>query len=82
MACAVVVEPLIDRQLTPVMRAEGVLRLILNVSLYVGMSVLEDGKYVRVTVFEDGEKRFITFRVSLGIPCPVARPDARSRLVT
>lgn len=50
--------------LFPVMRAEGVLRLILNVSLYVGMSCLEDGKHVRLTVFEDGEKRFITLRVS------------------
>lgn len=48
----------------PVMRAEGVLRLILNVSLYVGMACLEDGKHVRSTVFEDNEKRFITFRVS------------------
>ncbi|ORY21251.1 hypothetical protein BCR39DRAFT_508438 [Naematelia encephala] len=45
-----------------VMRAEGVLRLILNVSLYVGMSCLEDGKHVRTTVFEEGEKRFITLR--------------------
>jgi Ran-binding protein 3 len=47
-----------------VMRAEGVLRLILNVSLYVGMSCLEDGKHVRLTVFEDGERRFVTLRVS------------------
>lgn len=47
------------------MRAEGVLRLILNVSLYVGMACLEDGKHVRATVFEENEKRFITFRVSL-----------------
>lgn len=48
----------------PVMRAEGVLRLILNVSLYVGMTVLEDGKHVRSTVFEDKERRLVTFRVS------------------
>ena len=47
-----------------VMRAEGVLRLILNVSLYVGMSCLEDGKHVRLTVFEDGVRRLVTFRVS------------------
>jgi Ran-binding protein 3 len=47
-----------------VMRAEGVLRLILNVSLYVGMSVLEDGKHVRSTVFEEKERRLVTFRVS------------------
>jgi hypothetical protein len=46
------------------MRAEGVLRLILNVSLYVGMTCMEDGKHVRMTVFENGEKRFVTFRVS------------------
>jgi Ran-binding protein 3 len=46
------------------MRAEGVLRLILNVSLYVGMTCLEDGKHVRMTVFEDSERRLITFRVS------------------
>ncbi len=45
------------------MRAEGVLRLILNVSLYAGMACLEDGKYVRTTVFENNERRFITFRV-------------------
>lgn len=45
------------------MRAEGVLRLILNVSLYVGMSCLEDGKHVRMTVFEGKQRQFITFRV-------------------
>lgn len=47
-----------------VMRADGVLRLILNVSLYPGMSCLEDGKHVRMTVFEEGERRLITLRVS------------------
>ena len=46
------------------MRAEGVLRLILNISLYAGMACLEDGKYVRTTVFEDKERRFITFKVN------------------
>ncbi|GFZ51621.1 hypothetical protein JCM24511_09388 [Saitozyma sp. JCM 24511] len=45
-----------------VMRAEGVLRLVLNVSLYVGMTCLEDGKHVRMTVFEDNERRLITLR--------------------
>lgn len=45
------------------MRAEGVLRLILNVSLYAGQTCLEDGKHVRTTVFEEGERRFVTFRV-------------------
>ena len=45
------------------------LRLILNVSLYVGMTCLEDGKHVRMTVFEDGEKRFVTFRVSFATEC-------------
>ena len=54
-----------------VMRAEGVLRLILNVNLYAGMACLEDGKYVRTTVFEENERRFITFRVS------VLRPTTR-----
>ena len=48
------------------MRAEGVLRLMLNVSLYVGMTLIEDGKHVRSTVFEDGERRLVTFRV-----CPL-----------
>jgi len=59
------------------MRAEGVLRLMLNVSLYVGMTLIEDGKHVRSTVFEDGERRLVTFRVStflvsssLSIPSP------------
>lgn len=45
------------------MRAEGVLRVILNASLYVGMTCLEDGKHVRTTVFEGKERRHITFRV-------------------
>jgi Ran-binding protein 3 len=49
------------------MRADGVLRLILNVSLYAGMNCLEDGKHVRMTVFEEGERRLITLRVSLYI---------------
>lgn len=46
------------------MRAEGVLRVILNASLYVGMTCLEDGKHVRTTVFEGKERTFITIRVS------------------
>lgn len=46
------------------------LRLILNVSLYVGMSCLEDGKHIRSTVFEDGEKRLITISVSMRLPIP------------
>lgn len=50
-----------------VMRAEGVLRLVLNVSLYVGMTCLEDGKHVRMTVFEDNERRLITLRVGLSV---------------
>jgi Ran-binding protein 3 len=49
------------------MRAEGVLRLVLNVSLYVGMTCLEDGKHVRMTVFEDNERRLITLRVGLSV---------------
>ncbi|WOO84749.1 Brefeldin A resistance protein [Vanrija pseudolonga] len=47
-----------------VMRADGVLRVILNASLYVGMTCLEDGKHVRTTVFEGGERRFITIRTA------------------
>ncbi|KAL1407025.1 hypothetical protein Q8F55_006438 [Vanrija albida] len=47
-----------------VMRADGVLRVILNSSLYVGMTCLEDGKHVRTTVFEGGERRFITIRTA------------------
>ncbi len=46
-----------------VMRADGVLRVILNTALYVGMSCLEDGKHVRMTIFEAGERRFVTIRV-------------------
>jgi Ran-binding protein 3 len=49
--------------MSTVMRAEGSLRLILNACLYVGMPCLEDGKHVRTTVFEEGERRFITLRV-------------------
>ena len=56
--------PPVAQPLTAVMRAEGVLRLILNVSLYVGITCLEDGKHIRMTVFEDGEVKHITFRVS------------------
>lgn len=47
-----------------VMRSEGVLRVILNASLYVGMTCLEDGKHVRTTVFEGKDRTFITIRVS------------------
>jgi len=46
-----------------VMRADGVLRLILNVSLYAGMHSEVDQRYVRATVFEDGHKQFITLRM-------------------
>lgn len=52
------------------MRAEGVLRVILNASLYVGMPCLEDGKHVRTTVFEDRERTSLTIRVS-SYPAPV-----------
>ncbi|BEI90337.1 uncharacterized protein CcaverHIS019_0304070 [Cutaneotrichosporon cavernicola] len=47
-----------------VMRADGVLRVILNTGLYVGMSCLEDGKHVRMTIFEAGERRFVTIRTA------------------
>ncbi|GMK56915.1 hypothetical protein CspeluHIS016_0307550 [Cutaneotrichosporon spelunceum] len=47
-----------------VMRADGVLRVILNTALYVGMSCLEDGKHVRMTIFEAGERRFVTVRTA------------------
>lgn len=55
------------------MRADGVLRVILNSGLYVGMSCLEDGKHVRMTIFEDGERRFVTIRVSQGVSYRVYR---------
>ncbi|TXT04968.1 hypothetical protein VHUM_03788 [Vanrija humicola] len=47
-----------------VMRTDGVLRVILNASLYVGMTVVEDGKHLRTTVFEGTERRFITIRTA------------------
>ncbi|RXK39160.1 hypothetical protein M231_03517 [Tremella mesenterica] len=46
-----------------VMRADGVLRLILNCALYTGMSCLEDGKHVRMTVFDEGQRQFVTLRL-------------------
>lgn len=49
---------------TIVIRAEGVLRVILNANMYVGMTCLEDGKHVRTTVFEDGKTLFVTLRTS------------------
>jgi hypothetical protein len=59
--------PIACADMISVMRAEGVLRLVLNVSLYVGMTCLEDGKHVRMTVFEDNERRLITLRVGLSV---------------
>jgi Ran-binding protein 3 len=47
-----------------VMRAEGVLRLILNVSMFPNMSFDVTDKYVRTVVFEDGQSRSILIRVS------------------
>lgn len=63
------------------MRADGVLRVILNASLYVGMTCLEDGKHVRTTVFEGGERRFITIRVRILLPaiCLGTRPLTTTR---
>lgn len=46
------------------MRADGVLRVILNSALYSGMTCLEDGKHVRMSLFEDTELRHLTVRVS------------------
>ncbi|KAL7419089.1 hypothetical protein Q5752_005925 [Cryptotrichosporon argae] len=57
-----------------VMRADGVLRVILNASLYAGMTCLEDGKHVRTTVFEGKARRLVTFRVG--------NPKAASELAT
>ena len=48
------------------MRAEGVLRLILNVAMFPGMSFEVTDKYVRTVVFEDGQSRSLLIRVSLG----------------
>jgi len=47
-----------------IMRADGVLRLILNVSLYVGMQTKVDQRYLRATVFEEGTRQFITIRTA------------------
>jgi Ran-binding protein 3 len=46
------------------MRAEGVLRLILNVAMFPGMSIEVTDKYVRTVVFEDGQSRSLLIRVS------------------
>jgi Ran-binding protein 3 len=46
------------------MRADGVLRVILNASLYVGMQCLEEGKHIRMSVFEGKDLRHLTIRVS------------------
>lgn len=46
------------------MRAEGVLRLILNVALYSGMSCERQDKYVRLAAFEDG--KLVPLAIRLG----------------
>lgn len=47
-----------------VMRADGSHRLILNCPLYVGMTVMEDGKLLRASVMIEGAIRPITLRVN------------------
>lgn len=47
-----------------VMRAEGVLRLILNVAMFPGMSIEVTDKYVRTVVFEDGQSRSLLIRTA------------------
>jgi hypothetical protein len=54
---------------------------MLNVSLYVGMTLIEDGKHVRSTVFEDGERRLVTFRVCLLLSPPHLLIFSRSSLL-
>lgn len=49
-----------------VMRAEGVLRVILNVAMFSGMHIELTDKYVRTVVYEDGQARPIMIRAS---PC-------------
>lgn len=61
-----------------VMRADGVLRVIMNTALYVGMSCLEDGKHVRMTIFEAGERRFVTVRVSGERECWLVAEDVQA----
>lgn len=49
---------------TAVMRSEAVHRLILNISLFPGMSVtLAQDKFVRLSAFEDGKLRHFTMRI-------------------
>ncbi len=56
------------------MRAEGVLRLILNVALFAGMkSEVSGDRYVKATMFEDGQLRSFLMRVSLSC-WPTADP--------
>ncbi|WWC86662.1 uncharacterized protein L201_001539 [Kwoniella dendrophila CBS 6074] len=47
-----------------VMRADGVLRLILNAKLYKGITTYPDGKMVRMTLPENGEMVIVCFRMS------------------
>lgn len=48
------------------MRAEGVLRLILNVALFPGMKVeLAQDKFVRFVAMEDGKLQHFAIRVSV-----------------
>ncbi len=47
-----------------VMRADGVLRVILNVSLFKGMKCELQEKFVRIIAFEDGKPVPYAIRVS------------------
>ncbi|WVW78185.1 hypothetical protein I302_100136 [Kwoniella bestiolae CBS 10118] len=47
-----------------VMRADGVLRLILNSRIYKGITTYPDGKMVRMTLPEDGKMMIVCFRMS------------------
>lgn len=46
------------------MRAEGVLRLILNVSMFPKMTFELSEKHIRTVVFEDGKAKSLAIRVS------------------
>ncbi len=48
----------------PVMRAEGVFRLILNVNLFPGMFCDVTEKYLKIVAMEDGAMRTYLMKVS------------------
>lgn len=51
----------------PVMRAEGVYRLILNIALFAGMSVDRQDKWVRIVAMENGSVVRLAIKVGSAI---------------